>query len=142
MKRSKSYMKIFITVDQLQALKWISILSAAWFFVFFYGQNWTMAAQCVIKNKRRPEILVMTTMDTLWTIHKKQQGITIIKEKKRTFCVDSKNSKSATTTFLTDFILWLESVNLLKKWNKWLFDGHSYEFGLSATINTKYDCTL
>ena len=46
---------------------WISILSAA----LNFGQFWTMAAQCVIKEKKkRPEILVMNTIYTLWTIHK------------------------------------------------------------------------
>ena len=51
-------MKIFITVDFIVNLYFISCLN--------FGQFWTMAAQCVIKEmKKRPEILVMTTIYTL-----------------------------------------------------------------------------
>ena len=89
-------MKIFITVDFIVNLYFISCLN--------FGQFWTMAAQCVIKEKKkRPEILVMTTLYTRYEQFIKQQGITIIR--KNVHSVWTRNSKSATTTFLTDFIL-------------------------------------
>ena len=96
---------------------WISILSAA----LNFGQFWTMAAQCVIKGKKkRPEILVMTTIYTLWTIHKTTGHYNY--KKKRTFCVDSKLQKCNNDLF-DRFYSMTRVCNLFKK-NKWLFNGH------------------
>lgn len=51
-------MKIFITVDFIVNLYFISCLS--------FGKFWTKAAQCVIKEKKKGlKFLVMTTIYTL-----------------------------------------------------------------------------
>ena len=114
---------------------WISILSAA----LNFGQFWTMAAQCVIKEKKKGlKFLVMTTIYTLWTIHKTTGHYNY--KKKRTFCVDSKLQKC--NNDLYDRFYSMTRVCYLFKKSGCSMDTDSNEFGLSATINTKYDCTL
>ena len=72
------------------------------------------------KRNKGLKFLVMTTIYTLWTIHKTTGHYNY--KKKRTFCVDSKLQKCNNDLF-DRFYSMTRVCNLFKK-NKWLFDGH------------------